>query len=76
MNHQTTEHIHVNQWGEYDEGCICGDADFYTVIKQEGVWVEVEPVIQWEGYACIGCNRIYNENGLMIAHPKEVMFTA
>lgn len=74
---KSDEHIHVNEHGEFDKGCICGGGDFYTVDKKVGGdWHEVEPVegAEWRGWGCISCNRIFSDKGILIAHPAKIAF--
>ncbi|RBO86833.1 hypothetical protein [Nocardia puris] len=66
------EHIFVNRWGEFEHGCLCGNSDFYTVLQLDGRWIEIEPVTQWDGWACSNCFRIFNEYGETIARPEHV----
>lgn len=71
---QTEQQLSVNQWGEFDEGCFCGSGDFFTVVKKNGAWEEIEPVVQWEGWACANCCRVYDDKGKLIEHPENVKF--
>jgi hypothetical protein len=66
--------IPVNEYGEFFMGCSCGGIDFYTVDKVDGVWQEIEPTEQWQGWGCINCNRVFDDDGVLIEHPKKVHF--
>lgn len=73
---KTLEQIPVNAHGEFYKGCVCHNGDFYPVQLVNGEWVEVEPLVDVKiaGYACITCDRIFSEGGLLIAHPHEVTY--
>ena len=73
---KTLEQIHVNSYGEFDKGCVCHNGDFYPVQLVNGEWVEIEPVegAKWAGYACITCDRVFSDGGLLIAHPTEITY--
>lgn len=71
---QVTESIHVNEFGEFDQSCVCKNSDFFTVVKHNDTWVEIEPVEQWDAWACIACSRVINDKGEDIDHRKNVTF--
>ncbi|MFI6168939.1 hypothetical protein ACIBCN_19320 [Nocardia sp. NPDC051052] len=64
--------IFVNQWGEFEHGCLCGSGDFYTVVLRDGQWIEIEPVENWDGWACNSCLRVFTDKGELITHASDV----
>lgn len=66
------EHIFVNEYDEFT--CICKRSNFCPVVNQGGKWHEIEPVTQWDGWACCNCARIVDDKGKVIAHPKDINF--
>lgn len=70
----TAKKLYANEVGEFEDGCTCGSYDFYAVVKTDNSWEEIDPVEDWDGWACINCKHVYDHDGTLLDTPSEVKF--